>query len=152
MKDDNRWYWLYNSGLQAQLGKTLLCVMLRGPSDVFAVYYRSKDSQLPDRSNGADDGEVFFDVRLPFSSDLTLLIGPSAKRLDRGRNCVSLNRCVLGLRQILCVCRLILSKKPPHQSLRLLMTAAFIGKRLCLRLRATYLSTIGHQRTGSQRY
>ncbi|TFK43090.1 prolyl oligopeptidase [Crucibulum laeve] len=47
--DDNRWYWFYNSGLQPQ-----------------SVIYRSKDSTLPDFSNGneSDAGEVFFDANL----------------------------------------------------------------------------------------
>ncbi|TFK22910.1 prolyl oligopeptidase [Coprinopsis marcescibilis] len=45
LADKKRWYWWYNSGLQAQ-----------------SVYYRSKDGQLPDRSDGANNGDIFFDV------------------------------------------------------------------------------------------
>jgi len=52
LRDDGRWYWSYNSGLQAQ-----------------SVYYRSKDSDLPDSAVGAG-GEVFFDVRDDFFSNL----------------------------------------------------------------------------------
>jgi prolyl oligopeptidase len=42
-----RWYWYYNSGLQAQ-----------------SVLYRSIDEKLPDFSQGQDGpgGEIFFDV------------------------------------------------------------------------------------------
>jgi prolyl oligopeptidase len=47
LNDDNRWYWFYNTGLQAQ-----------------TVLYRSKDSTLPDFSQGDDVGEVFFDPNL----------------------------------------------------------------------------------------
>ncbi|KAI5122174.1 hypothetical protein M0805_007071 [Coniferiporia weirii] len=49
-KKDGRWYWLYNSGLQAQ-----------------NVYYRSKDSILPlvsSQSGPEQSGEVFFDQNL----------------------------------------------------------------------------------------
>ncbi|KAF6762498.1 prolyl oligopeptidase [Ephemerocybe angulata] len=47
LRDDGRWYWTYNSGLQAQ-----------------PVYYRSKDSRIPDRSKGAKEGEVFMDFNV----------------------------------------------------------------------------------------
>ncbi|KAI0294865.1 prolyl oligopeptidase [Multifurca ochricompacta] len=50
LKDDGRWYWSYNSGLQAQ-----------------PVYYRSRDSELPDSVSGPG-GEVFFDPNV-LSSD-----------------------------------------------------------------------------------
>ncbi|KAH9978264.1 prolyl oligopeptidase [Lactifluus volemus] len=43
LRDDGKWYWSYNSGLQAQ-----------------SVYYRSRDSELPDSASGPG-GEVFFD-------------------------------------------------------------------------------------------
>lgn len=42
------------------------------------VIYRSRDAQLPDRSKGGDDGEVFFDVRWSLLSDVALLIDPLA--------------------------------------------------------------------------
>ncbi|TFK74350.1 hypothetical protein BDN72DRAFT_759937 [Pluteus cervinus] len=46
--DDDRWYWFYNTGLQAQ-----------------SVLYRSKDSNLPAvREDGTTDGEIFFDTNL----------------------------------------------------------------------------------------
>ncbi|KAF8495236.1 prolyl oligopeptidase [Russula emetica] len=50
LRDDGRWYWSYNSGLQAQ-----------------SVYYRSKNSKLPDAVSGPG-GEVFFDPNV-LSSD-----------------------------------------------------------------------------------
>ncbi|KAJ2925832.1 hypothetical protein H1R20_g11259, partial [Candolleomyces eurysporus] len=59
-RDDNKWYWMYNSGLQAQ-----------------AVYYRSKDSKLPDRSNGVNDGEIFIDQNL-FTEDGTASLATHA--------------------------------------------------------------------------
>lgn len=48
-KGDKRWYWYYNTGLQAQ-----------------SVLYRSKDERLPDFSQKDDGpgGEVFFDPNL----------------------------------------------------------------------------------------
>ncbi|KAF8576207.1 hypothetical protein K439DRAFT_1649348 [Ramaria rubella] len=63
LKRDGRWYWSYNSGLQAQ-----------------AVIYRSKTSLLPDFSNQTEtDGaaEVFFDPNL-LSSDGTAAISTAA--------------------------------------------------------------------------
>lgn len=49
LKEDGRWYWYYNSGLQAQ-----------------SVIYRSKDNTLPNISGEeGPGGEVFFDVRGP---------------------------------------------------------------------------------------
>ncbi|KAJ8502127.1 hypothetical protein ONZ51_g205 [Trametes cubensis] len=60
-KDDGRWYWYYNSGLQAQ-----------------SVLYRSKDGALPDFSQGEDlGGEVFFDPNL-LSSDGTAALAATA--------------------------------------------------------------------------
>ncbi|TCD62958.1 hypothetical protein EIP91_006189 [Steccherinum ochraceum] len=47
LKEDGRWYWYYNSGLQAQ-----------------SVIYRSKDKVLPDVSGEGPGGEVFFDNNL----------------------------------------------------------------------------------------
>ncbi|KAH9950170.1 prolyl oligopeptidase [Amylocystis lapponica] len=48
LKEDNRWYWHYNSGLQSQ-----------------NVIYRSKDSTLPDFTKEQNaGGEVFFDPNL----------------------------------------------------------------------------------------
>ena len=49
LRKDGRWYWCYNSGLQAQ-----------------NVIYRSKTSVLPDFSNEAQASaasEIFFDVQ-----------------------------------------------------------------------------------------
>ncbi|KAL0949097.1 hypothetical protein HGRIS_009187 [Hohenbuehelia grisea] len=49
-KEDGRWYWFYNSGLQAQ-----------------PVLYRSKNKNLPDASKdieGSSESEVFFDPNL----------------------------------------------------------------------------------------
>ncbi|KIJ56911.1 hypothetical protein M422DRAFT_149708 [Sphaerobolus stellatus SS14] len=64
LKKDGRWYWYYNSGLQAQ-----------------AVLYRSKDSELPDfsKANATDEsvGEVFFDPNL-LTSDGTAAIVTAA--------------------------------------------------------------------------
>ncbi|TRM68664.1 prolyl oligopeptidase [Schizophyllum amplum] len=53
---NGRWYWWYNSGLQAQ-----------------SVLYRSKDSTLPDFSSDKEPGEVFFDPNL-LSEDGTVSI------------------------------------------------------------------------------
>ncbi|KAI4518531.1 hypothetical protein K525DRAFT_259454 [Schizophyllum commune Loenen D] len=53
---DSRWYWWYNSGLQAQ-----------------SVLYRSKDGRLPDFSADKEPGEVFFDPNL-LSEDGTVSI------------------------------------------------------------------------------
>ncbi|KAH0836753.1 prolyl oligopeptidase [Lanmaoa asiatica] len=48
LKHDGKWYWYYNSGLQAQ-----------------SVLYRSSDDKLPDFSkDGAAKGEVFFDPNM----------------------------------------------------------------------------------------
>ncbi|TBU27685.1 prolyl oligopeptidase [Dichomitus squalens] len=61
LKNDGRWYWYHNTGLQAQ-----------------SVLYRSKDSTLPDFSGLKDaGGEVFFDPNL-LSSDGTSSIQVSA--------------------------------------------------------------------------
>ncbi|KAF9057331.1 prolyl oligopeptidase [Panaeolus papilionaceus] len=43
--DDNRWYWFYNSGLEAQ-----------------SVLWRSKTSKIPDPTKDSDDTEIFFDT------------------------------------------------------------------------------------------
>ncbi|KAL1747799.1 prolyl oligopeptidase [Schizophyllum fasciatum] len=51
-----RWYWWYNSGLQAQ-----------------SVLYRSQDGTLPDFSSDKEPGEVFFDPNL-LSDDGTVAI------------------------------------------------------------------------------
>nr|E2JFG1.1 RecName: Full=Prolyl oligopeptidase A [Amanita bisporigera]ADN19204.1 prolyl oligopeptidase [Amanita bisporigera] len=53
LNDDKRWYWFYNTGLQAQ---TVIC--------------RSKDETLPDFSESDYVGETFFDPNL-LSSDGT---------------------------------------------------------------------------------
>ncbi|KAH7926038.1 hypothetical protein BV22DRAFT_1128529 [Leucogyrophana mollusca] len=60
-KHDNRWYWYYNSGLQAQ-----------------SVIYRSKDNALPDFSeeDGAG-GEIFFDPNM-LSTDGTAALAATA--------------------------------------------------------------------------
>ncbi|KAF7969402.1 hypothetical protein HWV62_27391 [Athelia sp. TMB] len=61
MKHDGRWYWYYNSGLQAQ-----------------SVLYRSKDSTLPDFSKDiGPGGEVFFDPNL-LSTDGTAALATAA--------------------------------------------------------------------------
>ncbi|KAI0081447.1 hypothetical protein K474DRAFT_1587789 [Panus rudis PR-1116 ss-1] len=61
LKDDGRWYWYYNSGLQAQ-----------------SVIYRSKDDKLPDFSNEkGPGGEVFFDPNL-LSEDGTAALSATA--------------------------------------------------------------------------
>ncbi|KAH8102803.1 prolyl oligopeptidase [Phellopilus nigrolimitatus] len=55
LKKDGRWYWSYNSGLQAQY-----------------VYYRSKDSNLPlvsDQSGPEQGAEIFFDQNLLTDDD-----------------------------------------------------------------------------------
>ncbi|EIW79415.1 hypothetical protein CONPUDRAFT_60260 [Coniophora puteana RWD-64-598 SS2] len=58
LKRDGRWYWSYNSGLQAQ-----------------NVIYRTKDDKLPDCASQApeDIGEVFFDPNL-LSEDGTVAL------------------------------------------------------------------------------
>ncbi|KAF8629610.1 hypothetical protein AX15_003351 [Amanita polypyramis BW_CC] len=56
LNDDNRWYWFYNTGLQAQ---TVLC--------------RSKDEILPDFSQSDNIGEVFFDPNLLSEDDTASL-------------------------------------------------------------------------------
>ncbi|CAL1703361.1 unnamed protein product [Somion occarium] len=61
LKDDNRWYWYYNTGLQAQ-----------------SVIYRSKDDRLPDFSKGDGlGGEIFFDPNL-LSDDGTAALAATA--------------------------------------------------------------------------
>ncbi|KAA1465945.1 prolyl oligopeptidase [Dentipellis sp. KUC8613] len=64
LKKDGRWYWSYNSGLQAQ-----------------AVIYRSKDATLPTFDTNAQSpnpgGDVFFDPNA-LSKDGTVSIGTSA--------------------------------------------------------------------------
>lgn len=60
LKYDGRWYWYYNSGLQAQ-----------------SVLYRSKDETLPDFSKGELGGEIYFDPNL-LSKDGTAAIATSA--------------------------------------------------------------------------
>ncbi|KAF8499303.1 prolyl oligopeptidase [Gautieria morchelliformis] len=63
LKKDGRWYWHFNSGLEAQ-----------------AVIYRSKGSELPDFSQGAHNnavGEIFFDPNL-LSADGTAAISTTA--------------------------------------------------------------------------
>ncbi|KZV73550.1 prolyl oligopeptidase [Peniophora sp. CONT] len=66
LKADNRWYWSYNSGLQAQ-----------------SVYYRSKDATLPSFSNGETGagGEVFFDPNV-LSEDGTVSLATAAFSRD----------------------------------------------------------------------
>lgn len=65
LRDDGRWYWSYNSGLQAQ-----------------SVYYRSKDSDLPDPAVGAG-GEVFFDPNVLSSDGSVSLASASYSRDGR---------------------------------------------------------------------
>ncbi|KAI0092497.1 prolyl oligopeptidase [Irpex rosettiformis] len=61
LKDDGRWYWYYNSGLQAQ-----------------SAIYRSTDSTLPIFSNNeAPGGEIFFDPNL-LSKDGTAALTATA--------------------------------------------------------------------------
>ncbi|EGN96818.1 hypothetical protein SERLA73DRAFT_124603 [Serpula lacrymans var. lacrymans S7.3] len=61
LKEDGRWYWYYNSGLQAQ-----------------SVLYRSKDKALPSFSdNSGSGGEVFFDPNL-LSTDGTAALAATA--------------------------------------------------------------------------
>lgn len=62
LRDDGKWYWSYNSGLQAQ-----------------SVYYRSKDSELPDPASGAG-GEVFFDPNVLSSDGSVSLAAASYSR------------------------------------------------------------------------
>lgn len=59
-KYDRRWYWFYNSGLQAQ-----------------PVLYRSKDEVLPDFSKEGLGGEIYFDPNL-LSDDGTAAIATSS--------------------------------------------------------------------------
>lgn len=68
LKKDNRWYWSYNSGLQAQ-----------------SVFYRSTDSTLPSfpTSTGqvSNPGEVFFDPNA-LSEDGTVSLASAAFSRD----------------------------------------------------------------------
>ncbi|KAI6114866.1 prolyl oligopeptidase [Pisolithus croceorrhizus] len=59
-KYDGRWYWFYNSGLQAQ-----------------SVLYRSKDEALPDFSKEGLGGEIYFDPN-SLSDDGTAAIATSS--------------------------------------------------------------------------
>ncbi|KAF8264309.1 prolyl oligopeptidase [Lactarius quietus] len=65
LRHDGRWYWSYNSGLQAQ-----------------SVYYRSKDSELPDPAIGVG-GEVFFDPNVLSSDGSVSLASASYSRDGR---------------------------------------------------------------------
>jgi prolyl oligopeptidase len=61
LKDDGRWYWYYNTGLQAQ-----------------TVLYRSKDEILPDFSKQeGPGGDVFFDPNL-LSEDGTVSLADTS--------------------------------------------------------------------------
>ncbi|KAH7907477.1 prolyl oligopeptidase [Hygrophoropsis aurantiaca] len=61
LKHDGRWYWYYNSGLQAQ-----------------SVIYRSKDDTLPNLANvDGPGGEVFFDPNM-LSTDGTAALAATA--------------------------------------------------------------------------
>ncbi|EIN10182.1 hypothetical protein PUNSTDRAFT_142274 [Punctularia strigosozonata HHB-11173 SS5] len=61
LKNDGRWYWYYNSGLQAQY-----------------TLYRSRDSTLPDfTKNPEADAEVFFDANL-LAEDGTASLGSTS--------------------------------------------------------------------------
>ncbi|KAF8266710.1 prolyl oligopeptidase [Lactarius quietus] len=62
LRYDGRWYWSYNSGLQAH-----------------SVYYRSKDSELPDPAIGAG-GDVFFDPNVLSSDGSVSLARASCSR------------------------------------------------------------------------
>ncbi|OSD01749.1 hypothetical protein PYCCODRAFT_1368709 [Trametes coccinea BRFM310] len=75
LKDDGRWYWYYNTGLQAQ-----------------SVLYRSKDGTLPDFSQGKDPGgEVFFDPNL-LSSDGTAALAATAFARSGGHFAYGISR------------------------------------------------------------
>lgn len=63
LKYDGRWYWYYNSGLQAQSGAFIIFRVSNTGLIYYTVLYRSKDSKLPDFSKDiGPGGEVFFDV------------------------------------------------------------------------------------------
>jgi hypothetical protein len=62
LKDDGRWYWEYNSGLQPQSGLSSPTYDYIFPTEFTeTVYYCSKDSKLPGAVPGPS-GDVFFDV------------------------------------------------------------------------------------------
>lgn len=64
--DDNRWYWFYNSGLEAQSGIHLVWFKLflaHFHHFHTTVLWRSKTSKIPDPTKDSDDTEIFFDVR-----------------------------------------------------------------------------------------
>ena len=67
LKKDGKWYWQYNSGLQAQYGlwRGFLFPKNLNNMNICLVIYRSLDDNLPDFSKdpGALGGEPFFDVR-----------------------------------------------------------------------------------------
>ncbi|KAI0260483.1 prolyl oligopeptidase [Gloeopeniophorella convolvens] len=63
LRDDGRWYWSYNSGLQAQ-----------------SVYYRSRDGTLPNSVYGSG-GEVFFDPNV-LSKDGSVSLSTAAYSRD----------------------------------------------------------------------
>ena len=81
LKADNRWYWSYNSGLQAQ-----------------SVYYRSKDATLPSFNNGetGSGGEVFFDPNV-LSEDGTVSLATAAFSRDGKYFAYALSRSVRPL-------------------------------------------------------
>jgi hypothetical protein len=69
LRDDGRWYWSYNSGLQPQSGLSSPIYDYIFPTEFTGtVYYRSKDSELPDAVAGPG-GDVFFDVSTKASSE-----------------------------------------------------------------------------------
>ena len=118
LKDDGKWYWYYNTGLQAQSGwSTHIDGASRGVTNTLfdIVIYRSKDSTLPDFSKeDGPGGEIFFDVCHSFvlginGNDSVYYL--TLAKLARGRwhCCLVCNR-VLQVWRVLCLWYLPLCK------------------------------------------
>ena len=107
LKKDNRWYWSYNSGLQAQSGTSCSALSHASNHDALRpVFYRSTDSTLPSfpTSTGqvSNPGEVFFDVSVSENHRFgaMILLPPIAKCTLGGRHSFPRKRGVFPRRQV----------------------------------------------------